>query len=60
MVNATVGACDAIGLAGGLTENASLRNLTLLDARHDTKTRVDLFTWFFKGKVNQNKFARQG
>ncbi len=60
VVNPTVGACDAIGLAEGLKNGASLRNVVLKNLRNETKQRIDLFTWFFLADEEENVPLRKG
>lgn len=55
VINPLVGACDAIGLAGGLNDNASLRNIRLTDKKKHKKWRIDLFAWYYLGDKRQNK-----
>lgn len=49
-----LGACDILGMAGGLKKGASLRNLTLSDEKGKKIANVDLFAWYFLGDKSQN------
>jgi len=50
-----IGACDVIGMAGGLKEKASLRNVALRNDRGRKIARIDLFSWYYMGDRNQNR-----
>lgn len=50
----TIGACDVIGMAGGIKDNASLRNLELRDKKGKRISRIDLYSWYYLGDKKQN------
>ena len=49
-----IGACDVIGMAGGIKESASLRNVELRNKQGKKLSRVDLYSWYYLGDKNQN------
>lgn len=51
----TIGACDVIGMAGGIKDNASLRNLELRDSKGKKISRIDLYSWYYLGDKKQNR-----
>ena len=51
----TIGACDVIGMAGGIKDSASLRNLELRDGKGKKISRIDLYSWYYLGDKNQNR-----
>lgn len=59
IITPVVGVCDAIGLAGGLKKEASLRNITIIDDRLKKKTRVDIFSWYYLGKKKENRLLNR-
>ncbi len=60
VVTPTVGVCDAIGLAGGLKEGASIRNVILKGPKPNQRVRVDLFKWYYMGKSDENRLLKRG
>ncbi|MCD4783414.1 MAG: SLBB domain-containing protein [Candidatus Eremiobacteraeota bacterium] len=59
VITPVIGICDAIGMAGGLKDNASLRNVLLRDDRGKKVGNIDLFSWYFLGEEGQNKLIEQ-
>jgi len=55
IISPTIGICDAIGIAGGLKDEASLRNILIKDEEGKDVRNVDLFAWYFLGDESQNK-----
>lgn len=49
-----IGACDIIGMAGGVKKGSSLRNIVLKNAKNQPVARIDLFAWYYLGDRSQN------
>lgn len=55
VITPVIGICDTIGMAGGLKDDASLRNVLLKDEEGKNVGNIDLFAWYFLGDEGQNK-----
>ncbi|MCE1245717.1 MAG: SLBB domain-containing protein [Firmicutes bacterium] len=54
IVTPAIGVCDAIGMAGGLKDTSSTRNIILRNQNGKRIADIDIFAWYYKGDKFQN------